>query len=301
VSGVTVSCFVLSYLLVAGLEGTRWMVRVPYRMAVQVGLMGLGWIAQTLYLADRLVWPAEADAGTLLRNWNHWALVVSWGLATLYLILLVRRPGQPTGTFLLPLILALLALAWLVQGMAPFEPTGSISLLRAIHGLALLVGMMLVAFGASIGAMYLLQSAWLKRKRLALASRLPMPSLEYLQQLGSRTLYASAASVAVGLVSGLWMEGLAGLKAQPLRSSNLLVALLLIWLIGASFWQRSYVRRGIGRSTALVSIASLLVMLASLGVVMVSAHGRAPQKSIDPTAPGSSKVPSPVPPEVPRP
>jgi uncharacterized membrane protein YhiD involved in acid resistance len=97
------------------------------------------------------------------------------------------------------------------------------------------------------------------------------------------------------------MEGLAGLKAQPLRSSNLLVALLLIWLIGASFWQRSYVRRGIGRSTALVSIASLLVMLASLGVVMVSAHGRAPQKSIDPTAPGSSKVPSPVPPEVPRP
>ncbi|MFM8172157.1 MAG: hypothetical protein ACKN81_01315 [Pirellulaceae bacterium] len=272
-SGVTVSCFVLSYLLVAGLEGTRWMVRVPYRMAVQVGLMGLGWIAQTLYLADRLVWPGEADAGTLLRNWNHWALVVSWGLATLYLILLLRRPGQPTGTFLLPLILALLALAWLVQGMAPFEPTGSISLLRAIHGLALLVGMMLVAFGAAIGAMYLLQSAWLKRKRLTHTRCGSLAAADTPATASAADWPASAASVAVGLVSGLWMEGLAGLKAQPLRSSNLLVALLLIWLIGASFWQRSHVRRGIGRSTALVSIARLVVMLASLGVVMVSAHG----------------------------
>lgn len=197
---MTVWCFLLCYLVVVVLEYSRLAFPFRNRQKFLIGTMGLGWLTHTLFLAEHF-WLDMAGHG-LLASWFQWALLVAWGIATLYLLLLIRRPDNAFGTFILPLLLANIALALSLRNAVPFERDTTISLWRTIHGVSLLVGTTMISFGLGTGLMYLVQSYRLKHK-LKSPRGFRLPSLEYLQWLNRLSLFTSFAMLAVGLLSGI--------------------------------------------------------------------------------------------------
>lgn len=57
----------------------------------------------------------------VLASWFQWVLLVAWGIASLYLVLLVRRPDNALGTFILPLLMASIALRQAYRDRNPFS------------------------------------------------------------------------------------------------------------------------------------------------------------------------------------
>ncbi|MFN9911089.1 MAG: hypothetical protein ACK53L_00810, partial [Pirellulaceae bacterium] len=111
-SGVTINCFLLSYIIVLALELLRLYLKMPWRMVAIFLMATLAWLTHGLYLWDR--WSAaKAVAG----SWGapptlfDWGLIAAWFLATLYLGLLIRRPTNAIGAFLLPLVLGMILAA----------------------------------------------------------------------------------------------------------------------------------------------------------------------------------------------
>ncbi len=142
-TGVTLACFVTSYGIALLLELSRWVIRMPYRMAIELSMIFLGILTHGLYLVDRIaVEVQQSAASAVFSNWFDWALLVSLGLAVCCWLMILRKPESPIGTFLLPLILALIAAAQFLRSQPAFDRRASNMIWPWIHGISLMVGMM---------------------------------------------------------------------------------------------------------------------------------------------------------------
>jgi hypothetical protein len=277
-TGVTVSCFVLSYLLVLGLELSRWVLRMPFRMGLVVTLSLLGLLTHGLYLYDTITRQlTEQGPQYLLANWHDWAMVVSFGIAVTYLLLVWRRPESPVGTFVIPLILALIAAAVLLRSARPFERDTALSVWRWIHGVTLMGGTILVTLGFAVSLMYLLQSYRLKSKQIQ-SSKPRLPSLEYLQAIGSMCVYASVVFIGFGLVSGVVMNLQRNGQIAWTEGGVLFSGVVFLWLLAASFVEFRFARQGHWKWTAYINIGSFLCMATALALVVFTPHGRADEE-----------------------
>src|SRR5207245_7557195 len=110
---IHVVCFFTSYGIALGLEISRLFFRMPVRLLVMLGFAALGLLMHTAYL-----WHRAAIGSTPLSSWHDWFLIASWVLAAAYLALSASRPQANVGLFLLPLVLALTAVAWLFPSNA---------------------------------------------------------------------------------------------------------------------------------------------------------------------------------------
>ncbi len=73
-TGVTLACFVTSYGIALLLELSRWVVRMPYRMAIELSMIFLGILTHGLYLVDRIaVEVQQSGASAVFSNWFDWA------------------------------------------------------------------------------------------------------------------------------------------------------------------------------------------------------------------------------------
>src|SRR5262245_53503793 len=106
-SHIHVACFFTSYLIALGLEASRLFFRMPVRLLVMIGFAAIGLALQTAYL-----WNRAATGAMPLSSWHDWYLIASWILAAAYLGLVATRPQTNVGLFLLPVVLALTAVAW---------------------------------------------------------------------------------------------------------------------------------------------------------------------------------------------
>ena len=273
-TGVTVSCFTLSYLLVLGLELSRWVFKMPFRMGLVVTLALLGLLTHFLYLLD-LVTRQLTDLGPqyLLASWHDWAMIASFGMAVIYLLLVWRRPESPVGTFLIPLVLTLIAVGVLLRSARPFERDTALGLWRWMHGLSLLAGTMLVTLGFAVSLMFFLQSRRLKWKLLQ-SSKPRLPSLEYLQAIGSICVYASVVFIGLGLVSGVVLNLQRTGRVAWTEGGILFSGVIFIWLLVASILQYRFARHGQWKWTAYINICSFLCMATALALVVFSPHGR---------------------------
>ncbi len=68
--GVTVWCFVLSYIIVAVLEYSRPLIAFRARAYLIIGWMLLGWLTHTMFLADRMWLDMQAQG--VLASWYQW-------------------------------------------------------------------------------------------------------------------------------------------------------------------------------------------------------------------------------------
>lgn len=269
--GITVQCFVFSYLVAFLLELTRPLVRIPGRLPLTVLFTVAGLVAQIIYIVLHAQRQIRLADGGLLAGWYEWSLMLAWGLAACYLFLLVRRPDTVVGYFLLPPVLALIAVARTQADREPFTSRDAANLWLGIHGAAMLVGTLAVILGLTAALMYLVHSARLKRKRLNRGA-LRLPPLDWLQGLNRKCLVTGTVALGVGLLAGVIANLNRGQVAWT-GGGVLLSGVLLVWLLAATAFEFFYRPARQGRKIAYLAVASFgFLLLAWLGVLF-SPHG----------------------------
>src|SRR6056297_459465 len=265
-SGITVTCFVTSYLIALALEVTRPWVAIPTRRMVILGFTLVGLLLHLVFLVLRAQPTVGGDAG-LLATWYDWSLLLAWGLAACYLFFLVRRPETTVGYFLLPPVLGLISLALLVRDSTPFSREEATGIWRNVHAMAMLVGAVAVLLGFIAGVMYLIQSSRLKHKRTH-SGGFRLPTLEGLQRLNRQCLFFSTTALAIGLISGIVMNlnrwGYVGWTERGVIFSGL----LLLWLLAATVFEVVYKPARRGRKVVYLTLASFGFLVVAMAAVL---------------------------------
>jgi hypothetical protein len=283
------TCFLVAYLLLLVLE----LIRGRYSFGKRESLLkaiGLGGAAfslftHSLYLLDRLFLGIANDAAPLYLAWHDWGILSSWLLACVYVWMTFQRPETRVGVFLIPPLLLLIGLSI----MLPADVTpgrNSASGWRLAHGVAMMIGTMLVSLGMAIAIMYFVQSSRLKNFRQN-RYRWRLPSLEYLETFGRRCLLGSAASIGLGLVFGVIMNFAKDGRVEWTDQGILFSAGLFLWLALASFLQWYLSKRGQGRSMASMNLISFLIVATALALVLRTPHGGNLKPIIEPMGPHS--------------
>lgn len=302
-NGITVTCFVGSYLVAMLLDLTRSVVTIPGRGLATIAATLAGLFAHGTYLVVRAVGqapqgPMDADslaAGTvsagsadgvqagLLASWYDWSLLVAWGIAACFLFLYLRRPDTSVAVFLLPVVLALVGLSRLTLHWEPFSRAEAAGYWSLVHAFAMLIGTAAVLMGFLAGVMYLTQARRLKSKQLG-AIRLKLPTLEWLQRLNRQCLIASTVAVLVGLLAGVVMN-LNQWGSVAWTSGGIVLSLVLtLWLMAATTVEFFYRPVRQGRKIAYLTLASFGFLLLALYGVLSSNHGSEPLPATPPAA-----------------
>jgi hypothetical protein len=275
---ISVTCFTASYLVVLAIELLRLVGRrLPGRGLAGLAMMAIGIFTHVTYLMLRASMVESVDGAVdnvgRLATWTDWSLMVALGLAVAYFILYLRRPDTVIGFFFLPAILAMIALAMSVQHLPAFNRGEATAFWRNVHAISMMVGSAAVLFGFLAGAMYLVQSWRLKRKRAGSALRLP--TLETLQNLNRRCLVISTIAVGVGLISGVVMNLNRWGEIPWTNRGIMLSGVLFMWLASATVVEFLYAPASRGRKVAYLTLASFGFLVLAMSGVLTTPHGSA--------------------------
>lgn len=279
--GVTVFCFLASYVVAFGLEwlrmlrgGTKW-ARV---LAFVAG--GAGLIAHTWYLWRR---STEYNLPPLLASTHDWFLVLAWLAVVFYLTLIAVDEELAVGLFLLPLVLILIASAYFVSDTTSQLLAEQLDSRRGwamLHATLLVFGIAGVIVGFVLSLMYLVQHNRLKHKHRA-QEGLALPSLERLSRLNWWAVILTVPLLTLGLLTGVIL----GLKTRGGESSlsfsdPVIVGDGLIWLMMVAFFiWRLRTHRAAGKQVAWRTIWAFGFLLVTLIGLQVLAGGSFSLKS----------------------
>jgi ABC-type transport system involved in cytochrome c biogenesis permease subunit len=275
ISGMTITCFAASYAVALALELARPLFRWRIPSFVTIAASAIGLLAHTLYLVARAQEELQQRSVSPLSSWYDFCLLAAWIVAAAYLGLILRRPANTLGMFLLPLVLGLIGLATFVHDIDPFPTRTALSAWRLVHGVSLMLGTTAVTLGFAAGLMYLLQSYRLKKKLPPLRG-VTLPSLEWLQQFGRESLVISTCLLAIGLLSGVVLN-LIGVSATGGRISwtdpvVLSSGILFLWLTAVTIFEAVYRPAREGRKVAYLTLASFVFLGLALYFVLFGAH-----------------------------
>jgi ABC-type uncharacterized transport system permease subunit len=285
-SGISVTCFAASYTVTLGLEISRLFFRLRVRWLVMIGFAAAGLVAHTIYLWMHTRTELHGALSPPLASWYDWCLLAAWVLVAAYLGLAIRRPHNTLGLFLLPLVLALIGIAYAVRNTPSFEREEALGYWAIVHGMMLLLGTVTAALAFAAGVMYLLQSYRLKHKYLS-RQGFRLPSLEWLQRFNRRTLWISTGLIAIGLLAGLALNLIRQVSREatvswtdPVVFSS---SILFFWLAAASLFESLYKPARAGRKVAYLTLASFVFLGLVLGLVVMGQHGISQGRSADGT------------------
>lgn len=276
--GISVTCFVGSYVVALLLELSRSVVRVPGRGLLTIVFTVAGLFSQGVYLLVRV---SELRAGVdtgLFAGWYDWSLLVAWALAACYLVLYLRRPDTIVGYFLLPCVLALVGLALMTRNWAPFSRVEAVGFWRSVHALAMTAGAAAVLMGFIAGLMYLTK-AWRLKAKQAGSSTLKLPTLERLQLMNRQSLVVSTIAVGIGLFSGVIMNLNRWGYVAWAEGGVILSVVLFVWLLAATAVEFFYLPAREGRKIVYLTLASFGFLVLTMIGVFSSDHGRTPEES----------------------
>lgn len=275
-SGVTITCFSASYAVVLALEVSRLWFRSGVRGVLLYTFAGLGLFTHTVFLVNE---AARSTASAPLSSWREWYIVAAWVLAAVYVYLAAVHPRQVLGVFLLPLVLGLIVTAHFLADRTAFPQSDALSVWATIHGIALLLGTVVVSLGFAAGVMYLVQDRRLRAKR-GLSGRLRLPSLEWLDRVNGRALVVSVILLSLGVLSGVVLNQLNhrrdATSAFPWTDPVVWTSLVLLaWLVAVSIFGAVYKPARNGRKVAYLTLASFAFLLMVLAVLLFapSQHG----------------------------
>ncbi len=277
-TGVTIGCFLLAYLILWAVELTRLWFQIAWRTPLLIVLTILTLVTHALFLYDRQTLARDAVGHfTVPATFFDWSQIASFGLGFAYLILIIRRPQSVFGILILPIVVAIIAGSLLVQGGATVARGGDTPAAWAyIHGGGLSLAIVSVSLGFVVAILRLWQERRLKQKR-AMSGPFKLPSLEYLDGFSRSCLIASTVFIATGLVGGAIMNSLQSEKLSWREPGILISGLLLLWLITAIFIEARAARVGASNAVRLNLITFAATVIA-VAVVFANAHGRANQQ-----------------------
>lgn len=279
-AGISLTCFTASYAVALALEAARMWFRSNLRGAVVLAFALAGLAAHTLFLAHR----AMTTAGTPLSSEFDWYLIAGWSLAAVYLMWTLgqfRAPAErrtALGLFVLPVILGLVAAAHFFASRDALPLERALGIWVVIHLVLLVTGLVSVLIGFVAGLMELMQAHRLKSK-FSPRSALKLPSLEWLERTSLRTLYTSFVLFGLGLITGLFLNYIAGQFSWGDIAVWRLMA-VFVWQTAVVMFVSFYRPARQGRKVAYLAVASAIVVLISLGLglALPSNHG-APMRS----------------------
>jgi hypothetical protein len=265
-SRVHLFCFVASYALALLFELSRLLFRARVRLIAAAGFTLAGLFAQSVFIVMRTT--SDAQSAPPLSSWFDWLLLLSWGVAVVYLCLLVRRPQTAIGLFLLPLVLVLIGVAAQFRHVAPFPRSEALRAWGIIHGMALLAGAVSVTLGFAAGVMYLVQSYRLKHK-LPPRQGLRLPSLEWLQRATRQSLLVSSFLLGAGLLAGVALNLVRQRGGLPWTDPVIWTSgILFAWLVLVLLFEWWYKPAQQGRKVAYLTLASFVFLAWVLGIVL---------------------------------
>lgn len=270
---ITIFCFFASYVVTLALDVTRLFFRAPIRIAVMLTFAVAGLFAHSAYLWLRV--QDQLPSVSPLSNWHDWCLLIAWTLTATYLLVAIWKPETAAGMFILPLALILTGLAWIYRDAPSFPREQALTIWGVIHGIALLLGTIVVALGFVAGVMYLIQSYRLKHK-LPPSERIKLPSLEWLQKENERALVISSVLLGIGLLSGIVLNLI---RSQVVAWTDPVVwssGVLFLWLATALTFNFIYKPARRGRKVAYLVVASFLFLALELGIVLFAEHATPP-------------------------
>ncbi|MEX0818393.1 MAG: cytochrome c biogenesis protein CcsA, partial [Pirellulaceae bacterium] len=270
-SGMTITCFAACYVIALTVELSRLLFRWRVPAIVPLALATIGLLAHSLYLIGQAQHELAQRATSPLSSWYDFCLLAAWVVAGAYLGLLIRRPENAIGVFLLPLVLGLIGVAAFVQDIPPFPAHTALNAWRLVHGLTLMLGTTAVLLGFATGLMYLVQSYRLKHK-LPPPRGYRLPSLEWLQGFNRESLIISTCLLAIGLLSGVALNLIsksgAGGKVSWTDPVVLSSGVLFLWLTAVTIFESLYRPAREGSKVAYLTLASFVFLGLALYFVL---------------------------------
>lgn len=269
-SGISITCFAASYAVAWVLELSRLFFRSGVRGAVMLGFAAAGLLAHSLFLGYR---AATTDATSF-----DWYLLAAWILAGAYMYLTIYHAKTPFGLLLLPLVLALIAVAQMLADRRPIPMDRATLVWGSVHGVFLLAGTAAVMIGFVAGVMYLIQDYRLKHHSAQLL-RLQLPSLEFLARINARMIAFSVMMLLAGFLVGIVLNlanhrrGAHDLPWQdPVVWSS---SILVVWMVAAALFNALYPPARLGRKVAYLTVATFafLVIVLALQLTLPTEHG----------------------------
>jgi ABC-type uncharacterized transport system permease subunit len=210
----------------------------------------LGWLAQTALLAVQ----ATRDDGF---PWGTWASSLSlfvWLVVTGYLIWGCRRPFRLLGLVVMPLAVALLAVARAGGGTGSGTASHYPNLFLLLH-----VGLVLAAFAgftlaAALSGLYIWEERRLRTRPATILGK-QIPALTTLDSLALRTVEWSVPLLTLGAAVGL-----VRLLSQSDRLDALIAATAVTWLVWCVYLGLRLLGGWTGRRAAYLALAGFALV-----------------------------------------
>jgi ABC-type uncharacterized transport system permease subunit len=235
---LSVLCFAGTYGLALLAELARFVVRSSVRWYLTAGLMALGWLVQTAFLANlALKNPLVPPVTSAFES----VIVLSWIVALIGLYLMVRSPKPvAVGIFVLPLVIGLVIVAgWFAPRQSDWlQWGGTIAFWGTVHGIFLLGGAVFSCVAFFAGLMYLAQMRRLKAKRPSRFG-LALPSLEQSERINRGSITLAFPLLTFGLLIGMVLslavrsEGTETLAHALTWTDPKVLSALAMWLVFA--------------------------------------------------------------------
>ncbi len=290
-SGISITCFAASYLVVFALEISRIFFRKNFQTFLILGVTAAGLFAHSVFLV--LQTQLQFDrTGIWIGNWSTWLLVAAWILVAIFVLIGGRKSQSLIGLFLWPVVLALIFMGTVFGLDQSFNSSQARSIWNMVHGFSLLIGTVIVCMGFVFGLMYLVQAYRLKHK-VPHSRFFRLPSLEWLQNWSERSLWLSAGALAIGLISGIAINGLNDSGDKLIAWSDPVVwtsGILFAWLLIATLFNLVYQPARQGRKVAYLVVTSFLFLVLELGIVWWMGHGQPVENNVERQTAGLSIV-----------
>ena len=259
---LSVLCFAGTYGLALVAELARFVVRSAARWYIAVGLMALGWLVQTAFLANLAIKNPLILVTTAFES----VMLLSWIVALIGLYLIVHSPKKmAVGIFVLPIVLGLVIVAgWFLPRKSDWlEWGGTIAFWGSVHGIFLLGGAVSTCVAFFAGLMYLVQMRRLKAKR---SSRfgLVLPSLEQSERINRAAITVAFPLLTFGLLIGMILSlSVRAGTANGSESAHMLrwtdpkvLSALAMWLVFAVLLHARFRPAMRGRSVMVLTIVA---------------------------------------------
>lgn len=251
VEKITLMCFGASYVVALALELWHLVRRRPVLRLLGIGFGAAGLLAHTLFLLGQNP-DLSSQFGSLV--------FLAWILAVFYLYGSIHHRQVAWGVFVLPLVCALVGLAW-ASSRLPLTADadeGYTPIWRGVHAVLLVLAAVGVCVGFLASVMYLTQVRRLRVKSVP-GQGLRLLSLERLEAMNRRAVNLAFPFLTAGLLIGFILN--ANPERQVPWTDPKLLASLVLWLVFAVLLYLRYAQHVRGRRMAVLTIVAFTLLL----------------------------------------
>ncbi|GEM_PF-347400 len=292
---ILIGCMGLLYALTLVLELARPVLHANTR-GLALGMVLAGFLVHTAILGYHTVvfWEQIQGAGAFWAVKRDWYFALAWGLTAVCLAWMMFRPGFPFAALFLPLVLILLGVGFFLAEPVPFERNAASQVWGFVHALSLMGATLCIFVAIIAGGVYLWQGHRVK-KGLVTVTPIRPPSLEWLQKANAHAVLAAIGCLAVGILSGIVLNAVAGESGDAALPWNdpLVVSTfaMFAWLAGTVLIGAFYRPLREGRKVAYFTFLSFVFLVLALALMLAGWTQHGQKRGATTGGPGTSAVP----------